>query len=61
MMEVVVAFTDCHKGSDHMVAGSVLVVKGSFAKPMCERVDTESRLKQIQVKGLHEKSDMSLT
>lgn len=44
VMKIVVTFTDSDEGSDDMIAGRVLVVKGSVTEPMRERVHTESRL-----------------
>ena len=45
VVEVVVTFTDSDESSDHVVARSVLVIEGSLAEPVSERVDAESRLK----------------
>lgn len=42
-----VPFTNCHKCGNHVVPRSVFVVEGSFAEPVCERIDTESRLDNI--------------
>ena len=44
VVEVVVTFTDSDESSDHVVARSVLVIEGSLAEPVSERVDAESRL-----------------
>ena len=44
VVEVVVTFTDSDESSDHVVARSVLVIEGSLAEPVSERVNAESRL-----------------
>lgn len=44
VMEVVVPLTDGDESGDHVVAGSVLVVKRSVAKPVRKGVYTEGRL-----------------
>ena len=45
VVEVVVTFADSDESGDHVVARSVLVIEGSLAEPVSERVDAESRLK----------------
>ena len=45
VVEVVVTLSNGDKGSEHMIARSVLVVERSLAKPVGERVDTEGRLR----------------
>jgi hypothetical protein len=42
MMEVVVAFTYSNESCDHVVARSELVIERTVAKPMSERINTES-------------------
>lgn len=49
VVEVVVAFTNGNERSDEVVAGSVLVIKGSLSKPVGQRVDTESRLQMVSI------------
>lgn len=39
-----ITFAVCDQGSDEVVSGGVLVVKGSIAKPVGQRVDTEGRM-----------------
>ncbi len=40
--------TDGSKGSDHVVLGRMLVIKGSLPEPMSEGIDAESRLSKIR-------------
>lgn len=44
MVEVVITFTNCREGGEDMVAGTVLVVKGSISEPVSKRVNTECGL-----------------
>ena|SRR5258708_32921336 len=45
MVEVVVAFTNGYKGSEHMISWSVLVIKRSITQPVGKRVYTEGGLR----------------
>ena len=47
MVEIVVSFTDGSEGSDYVVLGSMLVIKGSLPEPMSEGIHAESRLNKI--------------
>lgn len=44
MMEVVITFANGNESSGEMIAGCMLVIEGSLAKPVSQRVDAESRL-----------------
>ena len=44
VVKIMITLSNGDEGSDHMIAGSVLVIKRSLTKPMSERVDTKGRL-----------------
>ena len=47
VVEVMITLAVSHERCDHMVAGSVFVVKWCFSQPVCKRVDTKCRLEDI--------------